>query len=168
MYSVQCCPQQTVNFVCVLCATCVFYLIKSVLQDLPNSPCRNRLNLTIMRNKLILIQDSFHNIMFRLFTLLHLNLNIHYRNNVREEHVIQIYILKLQVFVSVIRSNSSHTVVFCRYISCNVPSADMILSLIVSTLFAQYKFVSIEFYHYKNTQKIDPLMLSLLFKCHYT
>ena len=60
MYSVQCCPQQTVNLLyclCVLCNMCILlYEIRL-----------NRLNLTIMRNKLILIQDTFH--MFRSFSL---------------------------------------------------------------------------------------------------
>ena len=155
MYSVQCCPQQTINLLYCLCvrcnglpcATCVFYLIKSVFQDLPNSPCLNRLNLTIMRNKLILIQDSFH--MFRSFTLLDLE----------PEHTLQKQCtggtcytnLHFKVtsicLINDIRSNSSHTVVSCKYISCNVPSSDIILSLLVSTLFAQYKFVSIAFYH---------------------
>ena len=70
VYNVAHIKQSIYYIVCVFCATCVFYLIKSVLQDLPNSPCLNRLNLTIMRNKLTLTQDSFH--MFRSFTLLDL------------------------------------------------------------------------------------------------
>ena len=82
VYNVAYNKQSIYYIVCVFCATCVFYLIKSVLQDLPNNPYLNRLNLTIMRNKLTLIQDSFH--MFRSFTLLdlepehtRLDLNIH-------------------------------------------------------------------------------------------
>ena len=70
VYNVAHNKQYIYYIVCVFCATCVFYIIKSVLQDLPNSPCLNRINLTIMRNKLMLIQDSFH--MFRSFTLLDL------------------------------------------------------------------------------------------------
>ena len=134
VYNVAHNKQSIYYIVCVFCATSVFYLIKSVLQDLP---------------KLILIQDS----KFRSFTLLDLELehtlqkqctggtcytNLHFKVT-----SICLYI------INDIRSNSSHTVVFCRYISCNVPSADKILSLLVSTLFVQiqYKFVSINFYH---------------------
>ena len=126
VYNVAHSKQSIYYIVCVFCATSVFYLIKSVLQDLP---------------KLILIQDSFHK--FRPFTLLDLEL----------EHTLQKHCpggtcytnLHFKVtgicLMNDIRSNSSHTVVFCRYISCNVPSADKILSLLVSTWFVQYKFV---------------------------
>ena len=68
---VQCTILPTTNSQFIILFVCsVQHKIKSVLQDLPNSPCLNRLNLTIMRNKLTLIQDSFH--MFRSFTLLDL------------------------------------------------------------------------------------------------
>ena len=51
VYSVAHNKQSIYYIVCVFCGTSVFYLIKSVLQDL-----LNRLNLTIMLNKLILIR----------------------------------------------------------------------------------------------------------------
>ena len=60
--------QYIILFVCY--SNICILLNKSVLQDLTISPCLNRLNLTIMHNKLILIQDSFHK--FRSFTLLDL------------------------------------------------------------------------------------------------
>ena len=89
--------QSIYYIVCVFCATSVFYLIKSVLQDLP---------------KLILIQDSFHK--FRSFTLLDLEL----------EHTLQKHCTGGTCYTNLhftvtsiclindIRSNSSHTVVF--------------------------------------------------------
>ena len=97
VYNVAHNKQSIYYIVCVFCATSVFYLIKSVLQDLP---------------KLILIQDSFHK--FRSFTLLDLEL----------EHTLQKHCtggtcytnLHFKVtsicLINDIRSNSSHTVVF--------------------------------------------------------
>ena len=97
MYNVVHNKQSIYYIVCVFCATSVFYLIKSVLQDLP---------------KLILIQDSFHK--FRSFTLLDLEL----------EHTLQKHCtggtcytnlhfkLTSICLINDIRSNSSHTVVF--------------------------------------------------------
>ena len=139
--------QYIIIIVCVFCATSVFYF----LQDLP---------------KLILIQDSFHK--FRSFTLLDLEL----------EHTLQKHCtggtcytnLHFKVtsicLINDIRSNSSHTVVFAgtflvtfsqpiRFCPC------LFLHCLYNTSLSKKILRNLVFW-------MTPLMLSLLFKCHYT
>ena len=147
--------QSIYYIVCVFCATSVFYLIKSVLQDLP---------------KLILIQDSFHK--FRSFTLLDLEL----------EHTLQKHCtggtcytnLHFKVtsicLINDIRSNSSHTVVFAGTFLVTFPQPirfcpclflHCLYNTSLSPLTIKKILRNLVFW-------MTPLMLSLLFKCHYT
>ena len=66
MYIVHTVANNTHYIVCVLLATSLFYLIKSVLQVLSNGPC---LNLTTV------LDISFHK--FRSFSLYIYNLNVY-------------------------------------------------------------------------------------------